>query len=123
MQTATWALSFVVLMTTVVGSAHSNAPEGSVAAPGAKLEKLSSDYSFTEGPASDAAGNVFFTDQPNDRILKWSVDGKITTFLEPAGRSNGLCFDRSGSLWACADGMTIDNEGNVYLTTHHSLIS
>ena len=75
----------------------------SILVSGAKLVKLSSDYAFTEGPTADAAGNVFFTDQPNDRILKWSVDGKLSTFLQPAGRSNGLCFDRNGNLWACAD--------------------
>jgi gluconolactonase len=78
------------------------AAEG-VLADGAKLEKLAEGFKFTEGPAADAAGNVFFTDQPNDRILKWSVDGKLSTFLEPCGRSNGLCFDRDGNLWACAD--------------------
>jgi gluconolactonase len=75
----------------------------SVVAPGAKLEKLAGDFSFTEGPACDAKGNVYFTDQPNDRIMKWSVDGKLTTFLQPSGRSNGLCFDGKGNLWACAD--------------------
>ena len=42
-----------------------------VIAPGAKLEKLADGFKFTEGCASDAAGNVYFTDQPNDRILKW----------------------------------------------------
>jgi gluconolactonase len=72
-------------------------------APGATVEKLAGDFSFTEGPTADAAGNVFFTDQPNDRILKWSVDGKLTTFLQPAGRSNGMYFDRKGNLIACAD--------------------
>jgi gluconolactonase len=71
--------------------------------PGAKLEKLAGGFEFTEGPAPDAEGNVFFTDQPNDRILKWSTDGKLTTFMEPCGRSNGLCFDKDGRLWACAD--------------------
>jgi gluconolactonase len=71
--------------------------------PGAKVEKLAGDFSFTEGPTADAAGNVFFTDQPNDRILKWSVDGKLSTFLKPAGRSNGMSFDRRGNLIACAD--------------------
>jgi len=71
---------------------------------GAKLEKLSSDYKFTEGPACNAAGDVFFTDQPNDRIVKWSAaDGSLTTFKQPCGRSNGLCFDPQGNLWACAD--------------------
>jgi sialate O-acetylesterase len=72
-------------------------------APGAKLEKLSGDFKFTEGPASDAKGNVFFTDQPNDRIMKWDADGKLSTFMQPCGRSNGLCFDAKGNLWACAD--------------------
>jgi gluconolactonase len=72
-------------------------------APGAQVEKLATGFAFTEGPTADADGNVFFTDQPNDRILKWSVDGKLTTFLQPAGRSNGMYFDRAGNLIACAD--------------------
>jgi gluconolactonase len=74
-----------------------------VIAAGAKVEKLADSFAFTEGPAADAQGNVFFTDQPNDRILKWDVDGKLSTFLQPCGRSNGLCFDAQGNLWACAD--------------------
>ncbi|HOM18501.1 MAG TPA: hypothetical protein PLQ00_14315, partial [Thermoguttaceae bacterium] len=48
------------------------AEPGSVVAPGAKLEKLADQFRFTEGPAADAKGNVFFTDQPNDRILCWT---------------------------------------------------
>ena len=76
---------------------------GPVVAPGAKLEKLAGEFSFTEGPTCDAQGNIFFTDQPNDRILKWSVDGKLTTFMQPAGRANGLFFDAKGNLIACAD--------------------
>lgn len=75
----------------------------SLVSPGAKLVKLAGDFQFTEGPAADAAGNVYFTDQPNDRILKWSTDGKLSTFLQPSGRSNGLYFDRDGQLLACAD--------------------
>jgi gluconolactonase len=80
-----------------------HAAETGVVAPGAKVEKLAGDFQFTEGPTTDAAGNVYFTDQPNDRIMKWSVDGKLTTFLQPAGRANGMCFDRRGQLIACAD--------------------
>jgi sialate O-acetylesterase len=86
-------------------------------APGAKLEKLSGEFKFTEGPASDAKGNVYFTDQPNDRILKWDTDGKLSTFMQPCGRSNGLCFDAKGNLWACADEKnelwSIDPDGKV----------
>ncbi len=73
-------------------------------APGAAPKLVADGYKFTEGPAVDLAGNVFFTDQPNDRILKWSADtGKVADFLQPAGRSNGLYFDRDGKLIACAD--------------------
>ncbi len=67
-----------------------------VVAPGAKVEKLAGGFEFTEGPTCDAAGNVFFTDQPNDRILKWSVEGRLSTFLQPAGRANGMYFDARG---------------------------
>lgn len=69
----------------------------------ASVEKLAGDFSFTEGPASDREGNVYFTDQPNDRIMKWSIDGKLSTFLQPSGRSNGMFFDSEGYLWTCAD--------------------
>ncbi|HPU57611.1 MAG TPA: SMP-30/gluconolactonase/LRE family protein, partial [Verrucomicrobiota bacterium] len=90
-------LSFIVPV-----MAQTNSP-GSVIAPGAKLEKLAGGFSFTEGPTCDSEGNVFFTDQPNNRILKWSVDGTLSTFMQPAGRANGMYFDSKGNLIACAD--------------------
>src|SRR5436190_3494106 len=84
-------------------SANDSSP---VIAPGAKLEKLAGEFKFTEGPTCDKGGNIFFTDQPNNRIMKWSVDGKLSTFLEPAGRANGMYFSKSGELLACADEKT-----------------
>ncbi len=73
-------------------------------ADGAEITLVASEYKFTEGPAVDKEGNVFFTDQPNDRIIKWSVaDGSVSVFMEPSGRANGLYFDRQGNLVACAD--------------------
>jgi gluconolactonase len=74
-----------------------------IIAPGARLVKLAGGFKFTEGPACDARGNIYFTDQPNDRIMEWSTGGKLSTFMQPCGRSNGLCFDAQGNLWACAD--------------------
>jgi gluconolactonase len=71
--------------------------------PGDKVEKLADGFLFTEGPASDEKGNVYFTDQPNDRIMEWSLSGKLSVFMQPCGRSNGLSFDKDGNLWACAD--------------------
>ncbi|MCA9130413.1 MAG: SMP-30/gluconolactonase/LRE family protein [Planctomycetales bacterium] len=79
------------------------APAKSLIADNAKLKLVADDYKFTEGPAVDRQGNVFFTDQPNDRILKWSADGKIETWLTPCGRCNGLFFEPHGNLIGCAD--------------------
>lgn len=64
---------------------------------------ISSDFLFTEGPAVDSDGNVYFTDQPTDKIMKWSTDGTISVFMEGAGRSNGLFIDEAGDLYTCAD--------------------
>ncbi|WP_394990573.1 SMP-30/gluconolactonase/LRE family protein [Emticicia sp.] len=75
-----------------------------IIAKGAILTKLSGEYAFTEGPAVDAQGNVFFTDQPNDKIYKWTAnDGMISLYMDKTGRSNGLYFDREGNLLSCAD--------------------
>jgi len=87
--------------------AHTQSAAGDgLVAPGATVEKLAGDFQFTEGPTCDADGNLFFTDQPNDRILKWSVEGGLSTFLQPAGRANGMYFDPRGNLIACADERT-----------------
>jgi len=74
-----------------------------VIATGAKLQKLAGDFAFTEGPTCDKNGNLFFVDQPNNRIMEWSADGKLSTFMQPSGYANGMCFDASGNLIACAD--------------------
>jgi gluconolactonase len=92
----------LILSLLIVGS-YSSAAQPSIVAEGAKLEKLAGDFKFTEGPAVDGAGNVFFTDQPNDRIMEWSTDCILSTFMQPSGRANGLYFDSKGNLAACAD--------------------
>ena len=74
-----------------------------VIAPGATLQKLAGDFKFTEGPTCDKNGNVFFVDQDNNRIMEWSADGKLSTFMQPSGYANGMHFDAKGNLIACAD--------------------
>src|ERR1700760_4692197 len=64
---------------------------------------ISRQFSFTEGASVDRRGNVFFTDQPNNRIWEYDVRGRLTVFLDSAGRSNGMYFDRAGWLVTCAD--------------------
>jgi gluconolactonase len=92
----------LLLLAISIGSIFTLCAE-SVIAPGAKLENLAGSFAFTEGPTCDKDGNVFFTDQPNNRIMEWSVDGKLSEFMKPAGRANGMYFDAKGNLIACAE--------------------
>jgi len=89
----------------------------SIVAPEAKVEKLTGGFKFTEGPAADAMGNIYFSDIPNNRIHKWSLDGKLSTFREDSGGANGLFFDKERNLIACEGGgrqlVSIDPKGNV----------
>lgn len=88
--------SLVILNASVIA-------QSSVVAKGSVPVLVSSEFLFTEGPAVDAEGNVYFTDQPNDKIMKWSTDGSLSVFMEGTGRSNGLFIDKNGNLIACAD--------------------
>lgn len=77
-----------------------------------KLEKLAGGFQFTEGPAVDAEGNVYFTDIPNHLILIWTLDEKLDTFRTNSGRANGLFFDKDQNLLACEG-----EKGQITLTT------
>ncbi|KEO74918.1 SMP-30/gluconolactonase/LRE family protein [Anditalea andensis] len=81
------------------------------------LQKVSDDFEFTEGPAVHRTGDVYFTDQPNNKIIKWSFEtGETSVFIEDAGRSNGMFFDRKGNLITAADMenqlWSLDEKGN-----------
>jgi gluconolactonase len=67
-------------------------------------ELVSQDHRFTEGPAVDKDGNVFFTDIPTNRIHKIGLDGKVSVFKEDTGGANGLMFGPDGRLYACQNG-------------------
>ena len=73
----------------------------SVVETNASLTQLASGLHFTEGPAADNAGNVFFSDIPADTIYKWSVSNQLSAFRTNSGGANGLCFDAGGNLVAC----------------------
>ena len=78
-------------------------PKGELFEKGEIPVKLAGNFKFTEGPACDKSGNIFFTDQPNNRIMKWSPEGKLSVFKENSGHANGTYFDRRGNLVTCSD--------------------
>ena len=103
MKIKSFIFTLLFLATPIIANAQKNK---SIIAQGAKVKTLAGGFSFTEGPAADQKGNVYFTDQPNDRIWVWSVDGRLSEFGS-FGRANGTYFDRDGRLLTCSD---MDNE-------------
>lgn len=72
--------------------------------PASDWEVVSTGHKFTEGPAVDREGNVFFSDIPNNRIHRIGPDGKVSVFKEDTGGANGLMFGPDGKLYACQNG-------------------
>ena len=83
--------------------AATGAPPPALAADSRSVE-VATTVAFTEGPTADEAGNVYFTDIPNSRIMRFSTEGDLTTFRQPSHRANGLIFDSEWRLLACEGG-------------------
>ncbi len=92
------------ILAIALGVMSSLGAQGDLVAPGADVQKLAGDFRFTEGPAADSQGNIYFTDIPNNRIHKWSLDGTLSTFREDSEGANGLYFAPDGTLYACQGG-------------------
>src|ERR1700761_1423624 len=99
MKTTIKLIMGVLISTTSISASAQNAPFDTTL----KAQLISKQFSFTEGASVDKKGNVFFTDQPNNKIWEYSTDGKLSLFLDNAGRSNGTYFDNKGNLITCAD--------------------
>jgi len=72
--------------------------------PGEGWSLVSEGYRFTEGPASNAKGEVYFNDIPNAKTYKIGLDGKVSPYLDDSKRANGQCFGPDGRLYAVAGG-------------------
>jgi len=82
----------------------SHQPIAGILVDGEEWQVVSKGHRFTEGPAVNTKGEVFFTDIPKSLIHKISTDGKVTLFAEDTGNANGLMFGPDGRLFACANG-------------------
>ena len=72
--------------------------------PSSDWEVVSQGHRFTEGPAVDREGNVYFVDVPANRIYKVGADGKPSVFRENSGGASGLMFGPDGRLYAAQNG-------------------
>ena len=72
--------------------------------PGQGWQLVSEGYRFTEGPAANAKGEVFFTDLSAGKAYKIGLDGKTSLFVDDSKKSNGQAFGPDGRLYAVATG-------------------
>ena len=92
----------------------------SLVKPGAVPKSVQSDFILdrTEGPATDADGNIYFTEALGKRILKWSSsDGEISVYKQSDVEVIGMTFDSEGRLIVCESGnhrlIRDDLKGNI----------
>ena len=77
----------------------------SLVAPGAEVVKLADGFGFTEGPAANSKGDVYFVDDPNSKIHVWSVsEKKVSVFVEESAYANGIYLDKNDNLFVCEGG-------------------
>jgi gluconolactonase len=85
--------------------------------PGEDWKLVAEGYKFTEGPAVNEKGEVFYNDVPNSKTYRIGLDGKITTFLEDSKKGDGQAFGPDGRLYAVAGGaeqiVAYDMEGKA----------
>ena len=101
-------LTAAILLTAWLGTGFTAAAQSNSPIPGVgpvgDVVKLHTGFAFTEGPAHDHQGNVYFTDVRTNRIHKVDLEGKLSTFLEDTKGCNGLMVDAKGRLIACQGG-------------------
>ena len=108
--------------------------------PGEGWQLVSEGYKFTEGPAVNQQGELFFNDFSGSKSFKVGLDNKVTQTVADSKRSNGqafgpdgrlyvvqsgdqkvIAYDREGKVSVIADGfvgndIVVANNGNVYVT-------
>lgn len=99
----TWCLGTVLLLTSSFAYGQ-DLPLSGVLVEGKNWELVSEGHKFTEGPAVDAQGQVYFTDIPESKIFKIDLAGKVSLFVENSQKTNGLMFGPDGKLYGCQSG-------------------
>jgi gluconolactonase len=142
---ATIVLSLLALVATTASAADPIPGIG----PAGEVKKLHGGLMFTEGPASDGKGNLYFSDVAGNKLYKSDSEGKLSVILDPSNNTNGLMVNAAGNIVACEmagrlievnpqtkevksladtyEGMrfnapndlVIDKEGGVYFTDPH----
>jgi gluconolactonase len=69
--------------------------------PAGPVQKLHGGLMFTEGPASDGKGNLYFSDVAGNKLYKSDSGGSLSVILDPSNNTNGLMVNAAGNIVAC----------------------
>ena len=94
---ATWALALLSLVATAASAADPIPGIG----PAGEVKKLHGGLMFTEGPASDGKGNLYFSDVAGNKLYKSDSSGDLSAILDPSNNTNGLMVNAAGNVVAC----------------------
>ncbi len=81
-----------------------NATLTDILLPGENWQLVSDGYKFTEGPAVNTRGEVFFNDITGSKTYKIGLDGKVSEFIADSKKANGQAFGPDGRLYVVASG-------------------
>ena len=88
-----------------LGIASHTASAQPLTAPGAEIVKLADGFVFTEGPAANSKGDVYFVDEQSSKIHRWCItENKVSVFIDASAHANGMYFDKNDNLYACEGG-------------------
>ncbi len=91
----------LMLASLLAASNPALAQGGGLIAGGAEVVEVRGGFGFLEGPVTDAAGDLYFTDINNNQIWRYSAGGEFEVAIEPSHFANGLTLDLDGSLLIC----------------------
>ena len=73
--------------------------------PSAKLDRVATGFRWAEGPVWFSDHQVLlFSDIPNQRMMRLTMDGELSVFRAPSNFTNGNTRDRQGRLLSCQHG-------------------
>src|SRR5690349_15922955 len=77
--------------------------------PTGEVKKAHGGFQFTEGPAADREGNLYFSDVSGDKLFKLDARGELSTILDPSHHTNGLMVNAAGNIVGCEmDGRLVE---------------
>jgi gluconolactonase len=81
----------------------------------ARLEKVATGFTWTEGPVWIRSGYLMFADIPSNSIRQWTPGAGVSIFMQPSGYKGAAPY---GGPEPGSNGMTLDRAGRLTVAGH-----